>query len=701
VTAPGGQTGLHNRTWLGVGYGLAVFSAGLLVFGVQPLVAKFVVPWFGGASDVWTTCMLFFQVLLLCGYLYGHLSASLLSPRGQAVLHVMVLLAAAVTLPIRPAQVWAEGNHPILGVLLTLAGSVGLPYFALSSSSPLLQSWFGRTAGLGLPYRLYALSNAGSLLAIIGYPLVMEPWLSRRFQAQLWSLGMGLLVALEVLLAVAFWRHRSVAPHREDHEDKADDKAPADPSPAEPGLRDVLLWIALPAGASVVLLATTNKICQDVAAIPMLWMPPLCLYLLSFVVCFHHERWYVRPVFLAVFMAAIVGAVLVDKAHRNLSVYVEIVVYLVTLAACCMVCHGELYRLRPPARRLTHFYLMIALGGCCGGLLVAVVAPLVFRSYVELNLGLAACGMFVLLADKNPSPGLRRRRWIYAVAILGACALTVTGARGGTAYNRVIDSRRNFYGVITIWEQDSDDPALHRYVLEHGTTIHGLQFLRDDKRMDPTAYYGRRSGVGLALGQLATSPRLRIGVVGLGVGTIAAYGRQGDTIRFYEINPAVRDVAQSYFTYLSACPARVELVMGDARLSLEREEDQAYDLLVLDAFSSDSVPTHLLTTQAFQTYLRHLKRDGVLAVHASAVYLNLRPVVMKLAEHFGLRGVYIYDGGNAAQGTMPSTWILLGHPGVIVDATPIRQAAGPPPKSLERVALWTDDYVNPLQILRY
>ncbi len=679
---------------MGIGYGVAVFSAGLLVFAVQPLVAKFVVPWFGGASDVWTTCLLFFQVLLLGGYLYGHLSVSLLGPRGQAVLHIAILLAVALTLPIRPTQVWANGVHPILGVLLTLAASVGLPYFALSSTSPLLQSWFGRTGGLGLPYRLYALSNAGSLLAVVSYPLVIEPWLSRLVQARLWSVGMGVLIVVEIILAVAFLRHRSAAPRPKEN------NPAASPSPASPSLGDVLLWIALPAGSSVVLLAVTNKICQDVAAIPMLWMPPLCIYLLSFVVCFHHERWYFRPVWLVVFLASIVAEVLVNKVHRALPITLEIGVYLATLAACCMVCHGELYRLRPPPQRLTRYYLMIALGGCCGGLLVAVVAPLVFHSYVELNLGLAGCGMFVLLADKSASSGLRRRRWIYAAAILVVCGVAVAGGRMGTAYDRAVDSRRNFYGVVTVWEQDSDKPALHRYILEHGTTIHGLQFLRDDLRKVPRSYYGPHSGIGRLLAQLATYPNLRIGVVGLGTGTIAAYGRQGDTIRFYEINPAVRDVARTYFTYLSDCPAWVELVMGDARLSLDRERDQAYDLLVLDAFSSDSVPLHLLTTQAFGTYLRHLKKDGVLAVHSSSVYLNLQPVVMKLAEHFGLRGGGIYDGGKAEEGTVPSMWILLAHPGVIVDTAAMNQVTLLPPTGLDRVALWTDDYVNPLQILR-
>ncbi|MCJ7543361.1 MAG: fused MFS/spermidine synthase [Phycisphaerae bacterium] len=671
-----------------------MFWAGLLRFAVQPLIAKFVVPRFGGGSDVWTTCMLFFQAMLLCGYAYGHLSVSLLSRRGQAVLHVAVLLVAALSLPIRAWVVGAEGRYPVAAVLGTLAVSIGVPYYALASSSPLLQRWVAGTRGQPRPYRLYALSNAGSLLAVIGYPFLAEPWLSRQAQAQAWSWGMGALVALQGCLALGLLRRGPVAQARGQDAAEADRPAPA------PRVADGLLWVALSAGASVVLLAATNKICQDVAAIPLLWMVPLCVYLLSFVICFHSERTYVRPVWLAALMATLIAAVIVDSRRGTLPVLVQIGAYLAALAACCMVCHGELYRLRPGPRFLTRYYLSIASGGCCGGLLVAVVAPVVLRSYLELFLGLAACCVFALLAEKNPSPRLRRRRWAYAVVIAFISILAAVMERGGAANERLVASRRNFYGVVSVWEQDADDPAHQEMALIHGTTIHGLQFVQGDKHRLPTAYYGHRSGVGLAIEQLPSAPR-RIGVVGLGVGTIAAYGREGDTIRFYEINPAVRDMARTYFTYLADCPAAKDVVMGDARLSLERQEDQQFDLLVLDAFSGDSVPLHLLTAEAFQTYLRHLKAAGILAVHSSGQYLDIRPVVMKLSGHLGLAGVCVYDEGDKTAGTLPSTWVLLSSDGRILDAPGIRRAADPPLVGLERIGVWTDDYVNPLQLLRW
>lgn len=689
-----GQTELPGRPWLAGAYGLAVLGAGLLLFAVQPLIAKFVVPCFGGGSDVWTACMLFFQAMLLCGYAYGHLSASLLGRRSQAALHVAVLAAAALALPIRAWVVGADGRYPVVAVLGTLAVSVGLPYFALAASSPLLQSWFGRTRGLVRPYRLYALSNAGSLLAVIGYPFLAEPWLSRQAQAQAWSWGMGAVVVLEVCLALGLLRRGPATRGQEQ------DAAEADRPARAPRLAEGLLWIALPAGASVVLLAATNKICQDVAAIPLLWMAPLCVYLLSFVICFHSERWYLRPVWLTALMVTFIAAVIVDSRRGSLPVLVQIGAYLAALAACCMVCHGELYRLRPGPRFLTRYYLSVASGGCCGGLAVAVVAPMVLRSYVELYLGLAACCVLALLAQRSPSPRVRRRRWAYAGVIAVASVVAAVTERGGAANERLVASQRNFYGVVAVWEQNVGEPAQQRMALIHGATIHGLQCVQEDKHGLPTAYYGRRSGVGLAIAQLPSAPR-RIGVVGLGVGTIAAYAREGDTIRFYEINPAVREMARSYFTYLADSPARADVVMGDGRLSLERQDDQQFDLLVLDAFSGDSVPLHLLTAEAFQTYLRHLKAGGVLAVHSSGQYLNLPPVVMRLARHFGLAGVCVHDDGDTAAATLPSTWVLLAADAHILDAPPIRQAADPPLTGLDEVSLWTDDYVNPLQLLRW
>jgi hypothetical protein len=690
-----GQAGLRGRAALVGAYGAAVFSAGLLVFAIQPLIAKFVLPRFGGGSDVWTACMLFFQAGLLAGYAYGHLSADRLRWGLQAVVHGVVLLAAAAMLPIRPAMSWADGVPPVAGVLGVLAVSVGLPYIALASSSPLLQSWFSRTAGLGSPYRLYALSNAGSLLAVIGYPFVIEPWLSRQGQMRAWSWGMGLLIVLECCLIVAVLRRASKA--------RRGSKQPAPPQRGDPAppLSDQLLWIALAAGASVVLLAATNTICQDVAPIPLLWLAPLCVYLLSFVVCFHGERWYARRVWLGLFMIALVAVVIVDRGRYQLPILAQIGVYLAALAACCMVCHGEVYRLRPPPRLLTRYYLSIALGGCCGGFLVAVVAPLVFRRYVELYLGLAASCAFVLLADKSLSALQRRRRWVYVVGIVAACILAAALPRRGKGDDRMVVSRRNFYGVVSIWEEHPDDPTRCLRILMHGGTVHGWQYTRADRHGWATAYYGHASGMGMALDRLPQRPR-RIGVVGLGVGTVAAYGREGDTIRFYEINPIVRDMARTYFTYLSdarAIGSEVDVVMGDARLSLEREPDQDYDLLVLDAFSGDTVPLHLLTTGAFETYLRHLNPHGVLAVHASVMHVDVRLVVMRLAEHFGLISYCLRDEGDPDQGTLPSTWVLLGRRGSLIEDEAIRQAAQPPPANLDRVALWTDDYVNPLQLL--
>ncbi len=673
-------------------YGLAVFLGAFLLFQVQPLVGKFIVPRFGGGPEVWTTCLLFYQTLLLGGYAYAHLIASRLSGRWQAVVHMAVLAAALVALPIVPAAStgFGEGRLPVLRVLWLLAASVGVPYFVLSASSPLLQSWFARTEQGRSPYRLYALSNAGSLLAVVSYPFLVEPHLGRMLQARAWSWGLGAYAVVGACLAVYLMRRSpGRAPQPITRRRGADEK---------PSVGRMLLWLALPAAASVELLAVTNKICQDITAVPLLWMLPLCVYLVSFVVCFHDERWYRRGLFLAVFALSIPAAILANRHYYDLPVRFQVAIYLVLLLACCLICHGELYRIRPAPRHLTRFYLLIAAGGAIGGFLVAVVAPLVLNSHLEFEFGLVACGLLVLVAEKAP-PAIHRRRLMLG----GAAAVVIVAAMVFSQWHPGEDNivrTRNFFGVITVREKYGDDPTMHRYVLEHGTTIHGSQFVEPSRQKLATTYYGPGSGVGLAMRALAERGDVRVGVIGLGVGTLAAYGRDGDVIRFYEINPDIDHLAWSLFTYLDTTPATVDVVIGDARMSLEHQADQGFDMLVLDAFSSDSIPVHLLTAEAFETYLRHLAAGGVIAVHASAVYLDLQPVVLKLAEHFGLRAVCIETPGRDEDGTLSATWILLSRGDAILARPEIRQAANVTRPDTAHVRLWTDDYANPLQVLR-
>lgn len=678
-------------------YAPAVFLGAFLLFQVQPLIGKYILPWFGGSPEVWTTCMLFFQVFLLGGYAYAHFIVRYLSPRTQAVVHVAVIIAALAVLPIIPAAAWKPqgADYPTLRILLLLSACIGLPYFVLSATGPLMQGWFNRTNPSASPYRLYSLSNAGSLLALVSYPFIVEPALSRATQANVWSWSLGAFAVFAGVCAVWLWKHHQ--PQKLPTGEK--DACRNAQVKTSWGIR--LLWLALPAGASVELLAVTNKICQDVAVIPFLWILPLCLYLLSFIICFHHERWYVRPVFLGIFIVSIVAVVLVRTQSVELPVIQQIAMYSAVLFACCMVCHGELYRLRPDPKHLTGYYLMIAAGGAIGGVFVAVIAPLLFNTYLELHLGLLACCLFVLLADKKSMlrQGSRRWVWIGLIVLVGVAAIFAEGHRGNS--NKIaVSNSRNFFGVLTVWENDRSDPAMHRYVLQHGTTFHGLQFVDPQKHSQPVAYFGKNSGAGLAIRFFRRQENRHIGVVGLGVGTIAAYGKKGDRIRFYEINPAVDRIARTRFSYIADCPARVDVIMGDARLSMEAEAPQKFDLLILDAFSSDAVPVHLLTVEAFEIFLKHLKPDGVIAMHVSTVHLDLQSVIWKMAKHLNLKTAWIKNDENDAEGIFASDWILLTRDESFINQEAVRTAATQPRRDFDRIDLWTDDHINLFQILK-
>jgi spermidine synthase len=384
-----------------------------------------------------------------------------------------------------------------------------------------------------------------------------------------------------------------------------------------------------------------------------------------------------------------------------LNIRMLIGLYVFMLFSCCMVCHGELYHLRPSSKYLTGYYLMIAAGGALGGFFVAVICPLIFNVYIELYLGLLACVLFLLLAQRDIPAAQAKRRpyWIAALIIIGLTGIFFMGQRT-TDNRRAIDNERNFFGVLTIWEQAWDNPDEHTLLMQHGTTFHGLQFQLPEKKHISTAYYAADSGIGVTLRNMPKQEDRRIGIVGLGVGTIAGYGGETDTVRFYEINPEVERLARKYFTYLDDSQAAIEVVLGDGRLSMEREKSQDYDVLVLDAFSSDAVPTHLLTAEAMEIYLRHLADDGVLAFHISTMHLDLHSVIWKLAEHFGLETAWIESYEDEQEGALASDWILLARDGDFLDSKAIRDADSSPKYRRKDVKLWTDDHINVLEILR-
>ena len=679
-------------------FAVTIFTAAFLLFQVQPLITKFILPWFGGGPTVWTTSVLFFQVFLLGGYGYAHLSIRRFSPRVQVTLHGVLLLAALSQLPITPGTDWKplSPDAPTLDILLLLGATVGLPYFVLSSTTPLMQAWFSQGNPGASPYRLYALSNAGSFLALLSYPFVFEPMLSRSAQSTFWAFGYGVFAAASMICIWAAWRHRSPASATRGIAD------PAESPFVHPTAGTRALWLALPACAAVLLLAVTNQITMDLVVVPFLWVLPLCLYLLTFILSFEGDRWYSRSVFVTALFPVLVVALVTLLMGEEAGVILQIAVFSVGLFVCCMICHGELSRLKPHPKYLTSYYLMIALGGALGGTFVTLVAPLIFFDYLELHVGLLGAGALCLIAlygDKGSWFHRRRVSWGVPLVIVYIVAATLFVAQAREPRQSVIVRTRNFYGVLSVAQLFPDSPD-EQLQLRHGRILHGTQFTAPNKRRLATGYYTESSGAGIALRHFPRQQQRRIGLVGLGAGTLALYTRKGDKMRIYEINPEIRRLAESYFTYLKDSPAEISIVMGDARLAMERDPPQEFDILLLDAFLGDAIPVHLLTKEAFETYLRHLKPDGVIAVLIDTHHLNFEPVIRRLAAHYDLESIRI-DSPPETDEEQGTSWMLLSRDEEFFNLPPLAGAASPNHLKYDRVRLWTDDYTSLLPLLEF
>ncbi len=782
---------------------LSLLSA-FLLFQVQPIISKFILPWFGGSPGVWTTCMLFFQVVLFAGYAYAH-TLTLLPRRWQGIVHGLLLGAAIAMLPIAPSEMWKPtgSEDPALRILLLLFVSVGLPYFVLSSTSPLVQVWFTRTTGGANPWRLYALSNIGSLLALLSYPLFFEVHWDVVEQTTLWAVGFGAFVVLS-LAGVWMDRHHAI-------EAEAKPVEVIDTAADNPGWLKRLQWVLLPALASCVLLSATNHVCQDVAVIPFLWVVPLSLYLLTFIICFEHERWYARICALWALLAVPVLFITCTESrlqkqpfwtkfelmmHNNVQPLLNKLTWLTghefnlasidlspnfiwelgwsfsAMFIACMLCHGELTRLKPAPRRLTEFYLLMSFGGALGGLFVSLGAPHVFTTFAEWPISLivvAALACCILL--RSVLKVKRGWEWLLAILITGATCwvawaviqhglLTqeelqkqlkmehmpppvviygVLGAIGlclavlafriirrgfmrpamvsitmlGMAFTLILlamgdfgfkhevklERVRNFYGMLSVTEDYDSGLAMKYRQLSNGGIIHGMQNLGESLRQEPTTYYGHHTGIGKALDSLKDRADAHVGVVGMGAGTVSCYAKSGQTFRFYDINPDVVRIAEKYFTYLDDAKkrgAKVEIVVSDARLALEREKSQQFDVLLLDAFSGDSVPVHLLTKEAFAIYDRHMKPDGIIAVHITNSYLVLAPVIEKIAAATGFKTTRT---ATEADGDHDSTdYILVTRNEAFLKATP-SELLGSEIELKHDDRLWTDRYHNLLRIL--
>ena len=664
-----------------------IFLGAALLFAVEPLIAKMILPWFGGSAEVWIVCLLFFQAALLAGYLYAHLLSTRVAGPWQWRVHLFLLAASLAFLPIVPAARWkpAGAEEPLPLILGVLASSVGLPFLLLAATGPLVQAWLSRSRDDGegarhSVYRLYALSNLGSLLALLGYPVLAEPWLATRIQAWSWSSAYCAFVLLSSAVA---WGYRNAMGGAD----------PATEAGPRPGIGARTLWFLLAMAPSALLLTVTHHMLRNIAAIPLLWVVPLALYLSSFIVCFDNPRWYWRPLWYTLFAAAIgtmiytvVGVFLAENYVLQLAFYAS------GLFIGCMVCHGELAALKPEPSRLTAYYLIIASGGAAGGLLIAVLAPIVFSDDYDLALVLPAVALLAILVAWRRVPQRLPvwLRWSGLVGVLCGWAF-VTGhmALGALSdFSGNLLSVRNFYGPLRVTKKFATSGNGDLIQLRNGNVIHGREYLIPALHCEPISYYGRLSGIGIALEEMGNAGPLKIGVIGLGAGMIAGYGRQGDVFRFYEINPLVLKIAAGAFHYLS-CPGEHSFAIGDARLTLEREKPQQFDLLVVDAFTSDAIPVHLLTKEAFALYWEHLKPDGVLAVHASNLYVDLVPIVAVAAHESGKAArvlVNLEDAGHDVDG---SVWVLVtsrpkffSRPG-LASSMPIDTA---------RATAWTDDF---------
>ena len=798
-----------------------VFLSSFLLFQVQPIIARFILPWFGSTPGVWTTALLFFQLMLLGGYAYAHFIVSRLTWRRQAILHAVLLGMALITLPITPAEALkpTDADAPIGRILLILTLSVGAPYLLLSATAPLIQRWFAQLHPGRPPYRLYALSNLGSLLALLSYPFLVEPSVRLRSQTSYWSLGYVVFAVLCAGCALTLYRsvHESgVSVARGDAASHASDAPDRD---GRPGLGLVLLWLLLSACGSGLLLATTNQMSIDVAVVPFLWLLPLSIYLVTFILAFDHERWYVRPLFIALLPLALMNAVRLLYGSVSLGIVDQVFGYALTLFVCCMCCHGELSRARPPARHLTFFFLIVSIGGAVGGLFVAILSPALFPSFYEYHLLLVACYMLVGLVlarllftgglrpvEGRVTRGLVGLCWVIGLASIaigtvvllrpdtwledassnaraafaawrgsmrlygtvtavlvfavlevwrrmegvalhrswtsrlglaqgglsGVVAVGLVSLTGGLLWQvidderRMVEQDRNFYGTLAVKERDVGDRA-HRLSLTHGRIRHGNQLQLHPTW--PTTYFGPETGIALAIQhhprRLDRSRQFRVGVVGLGVGTIAAYGNtrvdaeldeesyvtvretdEPDYLRFYELNPQVtRWATVGPFTFIADAEARgadVAVIDGDARIVLERQlelgEAQHFDVLAIDAFSSDAIPIHLLTLEAVQMYLGHLQEDGILGIHVSNRFVDLLPVVQRLADAVGMSAIYIENYSSSRRRVSSADWVLLTRNQGFLDLEIVREDEEEMP---EPGPLWTDDFSSLFEVVEF
>ncbi len=689
-------------------FGGTVFLGSFLLFLVEPLAAKQLLPILGGSSAVWITCLVFFQSALLCGYAVAHLQTRFRKGLAAGLGFGLIVFAAATSLYFAGQGIGGalSGRSPVLAIFTRLSLSIGLPFLLLSTTSPLLQFWWTRLEAGPVPYRLFALSNLASLLALGLYPTAIEPNFTLQTQRMAWAGGFLLFALLLAVLS-----GKVLTAPRPTTSSTTQETVVEEAEASRSTLRQRLLWLLLPMGAAMQLSAVTAYITANIAAIPLLWILPLAVYLITLILAFQFpglvSRWLLTR--LLVVLLASLGYMLM-QVDQSLPVRIGILFFLLELFLACLFCHDEAHALRPKrASESTLFYLIFAAGGALGSLLVGVVAPLVFRFNLDLPATFFVTATLVLAVvwpGKWSTDWGQRLLWSSASMMLLVLVFLIQIAYEHNTTAAV----RNFYGSLRVKQSLAYPGAVIR-ILSNGNIQHGSQIFSSELSHTPTTYYAHDSGVGLALDNRAScctgldgqNRGRHIGVIGLGTGTIAAYGKTHDQIHFYEINPAVEPIARNLFTYMRDAQARgaeIAVVDGDARTSLAQEPPQNFDVLVIDAFSGDAIPLHLLTTQALALYQRHLAPGGVLAFHISNQHVDLEPEVALLAQAAGMTAMRVASPTNEERGEFSATWML-----VSADPNFFRIPAvfnnAKTPRTNPRLRLWTDDYSSLLPVLNW
>jgi hypothetical protein len=664
-------------------FGGAIFLGSFLLFLVEPIAAKQLLPALGGSAAVWITCLVFFQTALLLAYLYAHWFAQ----RSHWNLHFALLLLAtgsAIAWSVQPVSL--NSTHPIASIFFALSVSIGLPFLMLGATSPLLQVWLARIQLTAIPWRLYALSNLASFLALALYPTLVEPYFTLHAQRLIWCCGFS---AFALIFALLTWKTRAQTEAQTQPTQSNESQVSSAP------LLHKLLWILLPMGAAMQLSAVTAYLTSNIAAIPLLWILPLAVYLLTLILAFQFPRFLPRAIitrFLVVMLAGL--AYMLSQVDVTLPIRVSIAFFLVEVFISCLFCHTEAYALRPQrSSESTLFYLLFAAGGALGSFFIGIASPLLFSNNYDIVLTFLATALLAVAVNWF---GGWAQRLLWSTASILLIALVVMLH---TAYARDTPlAVRNFYGSLRV-RQAIQYPAATVRTLLNGTIQHGSQIFSDQLRRKPTTYYAEDSGIGIVLHQCCPGRARNIGVIGLGVGTIAAYGQPGDRIRFYEINPAVIPIAHNLFTYLRESAATIDIVEGDARTSLASEPPQQFDVLVVDAFSGDAIPLHLLTTQAITLYKRHLAHGGIIAFHISNQHVDLEPEIALLAQSVAMTAMRVSSAENREIGEYTATWMLLTDNANFF-AKPEVASHVRKPTINPSLRVWTDDYSSLLALLR-